>query len=269
MNTISLSPTAYALNASPPHAVAVRAEWTKLRTTRASWLAIGIAIVASVALAILGTLSDARAWDEMTAQERLAFDPTSTSLIGVLFGALVLGALGVRTITSEYSTGMIRTTAAAIPNRSHIVLAKAAVVAVVTLVASLAANLAGFLLGQTILNREDIGVSIGDRDSVVAIVLGATAVTAFAMIGVGLGTLVKRASVANILIALVVIGGQIVGSAIPSASQKYLPFNALQASVTVERGDDLLAPLPAVGLIVVYALAALTAATIVIGRRDV
>jgi ABC-type transport system involved in multi-copper enzyme maturation permease subunit len=251
------------------HVVVVRAEWTKLRTLRATWLTLAIAIAASLALGLLATLSDARSWDTKPLEERLTFDPTSTSLVGVLFGALVLGALGVRAITAEYSTGMIRTTAAAMPNRASIVLAKVVVTAAATFVAALVANAGGFAAGQAVLREEGIGVSTLNGDGMRAIVLGAVAVSAFAVIGVGLGTIVKRAALANILIALVVIGGQLVGTAIPSASQRYLPFSALQASVTVHRTGDLLPAAAATALLVGYALVTVAVATFVIERRDV
>jgi ABC-type transport system involved in multi-copper enzyme maturation permease subunit len=272
MTTTSIPSANIALATPAPTPVpihAVRAEWAKLRTLRATWLTLSISVVAGIALGGLGSLSDARAWDDMTAEERLAHDPTSTSLIGVLFGALVLGALGVRTITSEYSTGMIRTTATAQPNRSLILWSKLAVVASVTFVIAAGGNVAGFSLGQAALGTKDIGASITSADSLVAIVLGTVAVTSFAIIGLGLGTIVRRAAVANILIAVVVIGGQLVGSAIPSDSQRYLPFNALQASVTVKRGDDLLPPGAAVAFLVGYAAIAIAGATLVLRRRDV
>jgi hypothetical protein len=149
------------------------------------------------------------------------------------------------------------------------VLSKAILLAVITLLVALTANVVGFLAGQAVFEREGLGASITEPASARAIVLGAVAVSAFAVIGVGLGTLVRRASIANILIALVVIGGQIISTAMPSAAQKYLPVNALQATVTVHRGDELLAPLPALLMLVAYALALLAAAVIIMQRRDV
>lgn len=268
MTTTLPTPT---LHLAPPrHRLdAVRAEWTKLRTLRATWLTLAVAVAASIALGLLATLSDARNWDTMTAAERATYDPTSTSLVGVLFGALVLGALGVRTVTAEYSTGMIRTSAAAVPSRSNILWAKVAVTAVTTFVVALPANLAGFAAGQAVLRREEIGVSTTDADGLTAVVLGAVAVSAFALIGVGLGVIVKRAALANILIALVVIGGQLVGSAIPSESQRFLPFSALQASVTVVRDGALLPPSVAVVMLVGYAVVLIGIGTLLIERRDV
>ena len=270
MSSATFPTSAYPLTRPHTHRfVAIRSEWMKLRTLRATWLTLAIAVAASLALGLLATLSDARSWETKPLEERATFDPTSTSLVGVLFGALVLGALGVRAITAEYSTGMIRTTAAAMPHRSSIVAAKVVVTATVPFVTALIANAAGFTAGQAVLRNEGIGVSPASGDGITAIVLGAVAVSAFAVIGVGLGTIVKRAALANILIALVVIGGQLVGTAIPSASQRYLPFSALQASVTVLRTGDLLPAAAATALLVGYALVGVAVATYVIERRDV
>lgn len=270
MTTTTITVATPAAAASPQLRLpATRAEWTKLWSLRATWAAMGVSVIAALALAGLATASDVRNWSTMTPAERVGFDPTSTSLIGVLFGALVLGALGVRTITSEYSSGMIRTTATAVPRRSHIIASKVVVVATATFVVALGANVAGFGVGQAVLGSEGIGVSLADRDNVLAVVLGAVAVSGFAVIGVGLGTIVQRASVANILIALVVIGGQVVGSSVPTASQRFLPFNALQASVTVVRDDDMSSPAVATAFIAAYAVAAVLAAAYVLGRRDV
>jgi hypothetical protein len=254
---------------APARLAALRAEWVKFRTMRSSWLTLSISVAAAVILGTFATLADSQRWDEMSAAERATYDATSTSLVGVLFGALVLGALGVRTITSEYATGMIRTTAMAVPKRTHIVLTKTLLIASVTLLVALIANVVGFAFGQAMLRRESAEASITDPDSVRAIVIGAVAVSAFAVIGVGLGTLVRRASIANILIALVVIGGSIIGTAMPSSAQRYLPFNALQATVTVHRGDELLPPATALLMLVAYAVVLVVAASIAIRRRDV
>ncbi len=270
MTTNALAPAALTAPSPPsPFGAAVRAEWIKLRSVRATPIALVISIAAAVTLALLNSLSDVRAWDEMTPGDRLAYDPASTALIGVLFCSLVLGAMGVRVITSEYATGMIRTTMTAIPSRPHVVLSKLVVVAGATAGVGLCANVIGFLVGQAVLSQEHIGVTIAERDSIAAVVLGALAVASFAAAGLGIGVIVRRASIANILIALVVIGGQIVGTAIPAASQRFLPFNALQATVTINRNDDLLSPVQALGFIVGYAAIALCGAIFVIRRRDV
>ena len=263
------APTFAVSTRSRARSMAVRAEWTKYRTLRSTWLTLAISIAGAVALGFVATASDVRQWDDMSASQHASFDATSTSLVGVMFGALVLGAIGVRTITAEYSTGMIRTSAAAIPRRANIILAKLGIVAISVMSTALVANVAGFSVGQRILASKSLQVSISDPDSVRAIVAGAIAVTAFAVIGVGLGTIVRRAAVANMLLALVVIGGQLFGSAIPTGAQKYLPFSALQASVTVHQADDLLSPMAAAFALIAYAVATVIAALALIERRDV
>ena len=138
-----------------------------------------------------------------------------------------------------------------------------------TFLVALLANVTGFVIGQAALRGEDLDVSITADGSIEAIVAGAVAVSAFAVIGVGLATIVKRASVANILMALVVIGGQLVGTAMPPSAQRFLPFNALQASVSVKRADELLAQGVALGFIVGYAVVAVVVAACLLQRRDV
>ena len=69
--------------------------------------------------------------------------------------------------------------------------------------------------------------------------------------------------------ALVVIGGQLVGTAMPPSAQRFLPFNALQASVSVKPADELLSQGVALGFIVGYAVAAVIVAACLLHRRDV
>lgn len=270
MSATTIPSAPYSLAPTPsPRAAALHAEWTKLRTLRSAWMTMAISIVASVSLAGLAASSNARDFQQMTAEERLAFDPVAVSLLGVLFGALVLGALGVRTMSAEYSTGMIRSTAAAIPRRNRFLWSKVIVVAGTTFLVAIVANVTGFVVGQAALRGENLDVSIAADGSIKAIVAGAVAVSAFAVIGVGLATIVKRASVANILMALVVIGGQLVGTAMPASAQRFLPFNALQASVSVKPAEELLSQGVALGFIVGYAVTAVIVAACMLHRRDV
>jgi ABC-type transport system involved in multi-copper enzyme maturation permease subunit len=269
MSTAAIHPST--LSQVPPRPwrpVALKAEWTKFRTLRSTWLTLAISVLAAIALGAVATASDVRSWDDMSQAQRASYDPTSTSLVGILFGALVLGAVGVRAITVEYATGMIRTTAAAIPRRRRIIVAKVGIVAVAAFLVTVTGNVAAFTLGQRILSSESIDVPFG-ADSVGPILAGAVAVAAFAVIGVGLGAIIRRAAVANIIMALVVIGGQLFGAAMPSASQRFLPFSALQATVTVQRSDELLTPWTAVAMLVIYASVAVSVALHLIRRRDV
>src|SRR5262249_61234725 len=75
-------------------------------------------------------------WDQMGLAEKATLDPTFKSLIGLFIGQVAVGILGVLAITSEYATGMIRTTFAAVPRRRAVLAAKAAALVVPAFVVS-------------------------------------------------------------------------------------------------------------------------------------
>ncbi|MCX5259379.1 LuxR C-terminal-related transcriptional regulator [Streptomyces canus] len=61
------------------------------------------------------------------------FDPVNNLLAGVALGQLIVGVLGVLVVTGEYSSGAIRSTLAAVPNRPLLLAAQAGVFGLVTL----------------------------------------------------------------------------------------------------------------------------------------
>jgi len=124
---------------------ALNAEWTKLRTeTSTLWLLLG-AVIVTVALGAGVTSSimcDARG---------CAGDPTELSLTGIMLGQAVIAILAVTAISSEYSTGMIRTTITLVPRRPAVPAAKAVVLVCVVAAASAIAVLGSLIAGRYIL----------------------------------------------------------------------------------------------------------------------
>ncbi|MFI9625540.1 ABC transporter permease subunit [Streptomyces sp. NPDC052042] len=98
------------------------AEWTKIRSVRSTVWTLGVMIVLVLGLGVLAavmlTLTDAR----MDDVPELSF-----GFFGVLLGSICVITLGVLTITSEYGTGLVRTTLTACPSRSRVLTAKACV----------------------------------------------------------------------------------------------------------------------------------------------
>src|SRR5919205_1151297 len=76
-------------------------------------------------------------WSQVDAQERANIDATANSLGGLYFGQLAIAVLGALIITAEYSTGGIRTTLTAVPQRVKVLLAKGLTFAVVALIVGL------------------------------------------------------------------------------------------------------------------------------------
>ena len=92
-----------------------RSEWTKLRTQPGALWSLLSAVILIVAFGILYSLL--RAARPPHGAAVASFDPVSVSLAGVQLAQIAAGVLGVLLITSEYASGLIRTTLAAVPRR--------------------------------------------------------------------------------------------------------------------------------------------------------
>jgi ABC-2 type transport system permease protein len=114
-----------------------------------------------------------------------------------MIAAVVLGSLAVRTVTAEYSTGMIRSTFAAMPARRLVLAAKAATVAAFAFPVTLLGNVVGFELGQRIFAGQHVAVAIGHPGVLRAMFFGAVAVSLVAVIGVGIGGLIRHTAGAD------------------------------------------------------------------------
>jgi ABC-2 type transport system permease protein len=123
----------------------LHAEWTKLRTvTGTGWLLLAI-IILTVAL------SAAAAASVTCTSASCNYDAAKLSLTGVHLGQAAVVMLSVLAISAEYSTGMIRTTLAAMPRRPTVLAAKAAILTSMTLAAGTVAVLASVLAGRLLL----------------------------------------------------------------------------------------------------------------------
>ena len=265
--------TTYPATSAPPVRAssttkALRAEWTKLRTLPSTWrtaaMATGIAIGMSAAV----VASQASQWHSLTAQQRQTFDAASASMSGVMVAALLLGALAVRTVTAEYATGMIRSTFTAMPARRLVLAAKAATVAAFVFPVTLLCDVVGFEVGQRIFAGKHLQVAAGHPGVIQAMVFGAVAVSLIAVIGVGLGGVIRHTAGATTALSLVVVGGLLFDQFVPAGLRQYLPATSLQAAVTVHRSAGLLRPGPAIVILGIYSALALGAASIRVAHRD-
>jgi ABC-type transport system involved in multi-copper enzyme maturation permease subunit len=103
---------------------ALASEWTKIRSVRSTmWtLSVMIVLVLGIGLAVAALVAAAGDAAELGDESVLGM-----GFFGVLPGSICVMTLGVLTISSEYGTGMIRTTLTACPSRGRVLAAKAAV----------------------------------------------------------------------------------------------------------------------------------------------
>ena len=250
----------------------LRAEWTKLRTVRSTWWSLLVVLVGMIAVGLLICASIAARWDQLPEAVRIKFDPTVRSLDGLSVAQLATGVLGVLAITSEYATGMIRATLAAVPRRRTVLAAKAAMLAGPAFAVSTVACVAAFLAGQAVLAGKGIGVSITGPGELRAVIGAGLYLTVMALLGLGLGAALRHTAGAISAFTGLVLILPLVVSPLPDPwgrdIVKYLPANAGQAIVNIHPAPGFLAPWTGFAVLCAWALAALAAAAWLINRRD-
>jgi ABC-2 type transport system permease protein len=146
----------------------IASEFTKLRSVRSTYWTIASAVVVSVGIAaIAGAASASQINHDVT--NKVGFDATQASLVGFYeLGQLIIAVLGALTITSEYSTGMIRTSLTAMPRRGVVYGGKLIVFTVVTLVVSLVTSFISFFVCQALLSGAGVAASLSHATTVPA-----------------------------------------------------------------------------------------------------
>lgn len=168
---------------------ALRSEFTKIRSTRSTYWTLLALIVVTVGI---GALASYGAASHANGIDKASFDATQQSLAGLYVGQLVIAVLGALTITSEYSTGMIRTSLAVQPRRGTLFAAKAMVFAVVSLITGLVACFASFFLGQALMSSHHLSVTLSQPHVLRAVIGGALFLTACGMLAFGLGAIMRH-----------------------------------------------------------------------------
>jgi hypothetical protein len=263
---------AYARPQRVTQARVLRSEWTKLRTQPSALWALLSAVILIVAFGILySLLREARPPHGAAAIG--SFDPAAVSLSGVQLAQIAVGALGVLLITSEYATGLIRTSLAAVPRRLPVLWGKAATLVAAAIAVSLPAALAAFLAGQSILGRQHLSVTLS-QPGVARAVLGSALYLAVAgLTGLGLGALLRSTAGGIAALFGLLFGVQLVAGFLPGSWAgdvgKYLPATAGQAVTAVHPDPTYsLAPWPGFGVFCGYAAVLLVLAAMRMRRGD-
>lgn len=177
----------------------LRSEWIKLRSLRSTIWSYLIVIAIAIGMALIMSLSMTNG---MNGGEGIGNAPAGqqldlvvqSSVFGVYFGQLVAGVLGVLVISGEYTTGMIRSTFAAVPRRTPALAAKAAVLFVATFVVGVIATLAAFATSAIVFAGADVSVSLLEP-GVVLPLLGASLYLALvAVFALALGTIIRSSA---------------------------------------------------------------------------
>jgi ABC-2 type transport system permease protein len=245
-------------------------EWTKARSVRSSrWTLLAVALVTVGSAALVGSAFASGApppgGGPITA--------LTESFLGYAeYAVLPVGVLGILAFSSEYATGLIAATFAAVPRRWAVLAAKAAVAGTAALIAGEVLAFASFLLTQAVLAGHHRGLSLSHPGVPGAVLAAGFLLCVSALTGVGLGAIVRHVAgaVAALVGVLYLLG--LACLLLPSPwGDRIGRFTAALAAyqvVSLHPSRELLSPALSLLVLAAWPAAVLLVAGLVITRRD-
>lgn len=245
-------------------------EWIKARSVR-STTAILAACAAILAVGAVLTMLMVRDWDGSPPDVRARFANADTSVVALPLAQFCLAALSALVITSEYGSGMIRTSLVAVPRRRTVFAAKALVVAAVTLVAGQAVAFAAFAAGRLIVGDRPppLGFATSAADALPGVVGAGLSMTTVGLVALGVGAVLRSTAGSLMVIGALLFVLPTLAPLLPQpwddrAAAAMLPSLAFEVT-----GGSGAAMSPTEALVaVVYVVGALAAGAVAITRRD-
>jgi ABC-2 type transport system permease protein len=249
----------------------VRAEWTKLFTTRV-WL--GLLLGACVMAGGFAALFTGLAGQEQNGQEgippvgsqqyeTLAFSvPAQTSVL-----LLILGIIG---ITQEYRHRTATPTFLAEPRRGQVIAAKVIAYGLVAIPFALLVVAVDVLVVTIYAGARGAAPSFS-ADNLQTLASSGLVLVVYAVIGVGVGALLRNqvGAIVGSLVYLFVIEGIVSSIGVLQGAYKWLPGGAAQAMTSDFQAPDLLQPWQGGLLLLAYGVVFAVLGTFLAVRRDV
>ena len=213
----------------------MRSEWIKVRTVRVNYV-LGI-IAAAFPIVIVGLVA-ALTSDEQSVADDLVGAVTGTMVLT----SILLGVIGALNLTSEFSHNTIRATFAAAPQRTRVLLSKAIVTLLSTLIAAAIIEALTYLVGSLILSSRDADVVLDGSDK--AALIGAVVLAGLlSMLGFGLGLLIRNSPATITLLILwpllleSILQG-VLGAAGVEEPTPWLPYTSAILMANPDLGDS-------------------------------
>jgi ABC-2 type transport system permease protein len=272
---MSHSPARVARRADPQDAGhALHAEWTKARTAGGTiWLLLAV-IAATVAVG--GAVAAATRCPAAGCGQ----DPAKVSLSGIDLGQAVVAILAMLAIGGEYGTGMILLTLTAIPRRTTMLAAKAAILTGLVMAAGTVAVLGSLLAGRLILPGNGFIpahgyplLSLADGSYLRAAAGSVLYLTLVGLLGLGIATAIRDSAVAIGVVLGLLYLFPIAAAAVAPHWQRHLDQIApMSAGLAIQATTGLrgmpISPWAGLGVLAVWAAGAMLAGGLLLRLRD-
>lgn len=221
----------------------IRSEFLKIRTTNVWWLfalgALGLLVLAFAINALnmhFGVLqpppeaTEGIDPEQAGAMAALAEPVALTSYMvtsGQYFGLMFVMLLGIITVTNEFHHQTATTTFLATPHRTSVIVAKAAAGGIFGLVLWLVTTALTVPATAIFLDAEGITPALGDGEVIRSVLLNGLAYALWALIGVGIGVLIRSQIGATVTAMVVYTVGTIAVSIIVNVLTSVLDWDWL------------------------------------------
>ena len=244
------------------------AEWIKFRSLRSSWFVLGGAVVGMLALSLVIGYNTRHLTHNQDANDLVP----SATLQGYFLGQLLIGALGVLFVSGEFSTGMIRSTFAAVPKRLPVLWAKLMVFVAVVAAAIIPTCIVAFLASQALIGHYRTGFSLSDPGALRVVLGTGLFLTLVGVIGGMLGWVVRSTpgalvSYFALMLLFPILFGDLLGTWGKDVAE-YLPGQAGAAFATSTPDSPHLSPWAGFAVLMAWVVVGVGAAAVSLRRRD-
>ncbi|MHB2028112.1 MAG: ABC transporter permease subunit [Acidimicrobiales bacterium] len=250
----------------------MKSEWIKFRTVRSTIWGVAITFVLTIGIGALITTAIRARWNSEGAIHSLSFDPVTTSLGGTLFAQFAVGVIGALFITSEYSSGSIRSTLTAIPRRLELIFGKLVVLAGSMFVVTELACFATFLIGQAIYLGVVPTASLSNSNVLRAVLFGGIYLTLLSLLGFGLGLILRQSAACISVFTSLLLVLPIVSFLLPTSWQntfsKFEPSTLGQTMLSPTTPLNDFSPVTSLVLLTLYVVVVLVIGATMMQRRD-
>lgn len=247
----------------------LRSEYLKVLTTKVWWgMLIGLLGALGLALLINGFVvadSIGKSYSDTSVEQHAANLYTSGQFFGVLLTALLATLL----VTNEYRHQTATGTFLATPKRISVVMAKFIVALGWAMLYAFTCMVISIPVGAAVLSGQDVGAQLGEGKVLNAMLLNLVGFAVWAVLGIGIGTLLHSQVGAVVTLIVGYFGSQALGGTLAAMGEAwdiewmksvywYLPYGATQAMTSAEKLADG-APAWWGGMLVVLAYGAVAA----------